>query len=211
MSKAKERRTERQALIDAVYAQQRAKERKRGFFLYGGFGVLMVAIIVALTIAVTGGIQQRNALTAAAKQPIAGVKTFSKLSRQHVDKPVAYPQSPGVGGDHASAWTNCGVYTTPIDGKRGVHSLEHGAVWISYKPGLAPSNVTALTGLAKGKPYVLLSPNSGQRNPIVLSAWGNQLGVENAQDPRIPTFVKAYAQGPQTPEPGAACSGGVNG
>ena len=44
---------------------------------------------------------------------------------------------------------------------------------------------------------------------IVLSAWSNQLSVDSADDPRIKGFIKEYRQGKQTPEPGAACTGGV--
>ncbi len=78
-------------------------------------------------------------------------------------------------------------------------------------PGLSQADVTTLAGLAKGKPYVLLSPNTSQQDPVTVSAWGIQLGLPNAQDARIATFIKGYAQGSQTPEPGAPCSGGVNG
>ncbi|MCZ2403896.1 DUF3105 domain-containing protein [Paenarthrobacter sp. Z7-10] len=125
MSKAKQRSTERQVIIDAVYAGHRAKRRKRNVLIYGGFALLLAAIITAVTIVVVGGIQQNNALAEAAKKPIAGVRTFSKLTRQHVDTPVTYPQHPGVGGDHSSSWTNCGVYVKSVDEQRAVHSLEH--------------------------------------------------------------------------------------
>lgn len=211
MSKAENRRNERQAIIDAVYAQHRAKQRKWNILLYGGFGLLAVAIITAVAIAITSSIQANNAATEAAKKPIGGVKTYSNLSRNHVQTAVTYPQQPGVGGDHAPAWTNCGVYTVPVNEQRAVHSLEHGAVWISYKPGLPPGEVATLTSLAKGKPYVLLSPNPNQTEPLTATAWGTQLAVTDTGDSRIPAFISAYSQGPQTPEPGAGCTGGVNG
>ena len=44
--------------------------------------------------------------------------------------------------------------------------------------------------------------------PIVLTAWAVQLEVDDAADPRVEEFLVEYIQGPQTPEPGAACSGG---
>jgi hypothetical protein len=53
-----------------------------------------------------------------------------------------------------------------------------------------------------------MSPNPGQKAPITLSAWGHQLTVKNAEDPRIDKFFKAYVQGPQTPEPGAMVTNG---
>lgn len=211
MSKAKQRRNERQAIVDAVYAQHRAKQRTWNILVDGGFGLLVVAIITAVAFAVTTSIQTNNAAAEAAKKPIAGVKTYSNLSRNHVQTPVTYPQQPGVGGDYAPTWTNCGIYTVPVNEPRAVHSLEHGAVWVSYKPGLPAAEVSTLTALAKGKPYVLLSPNPDQPEPVTATAWGSQLTITSADDSRIPAFVRAYSQGPQTPEPGAACTGGVNG
>jgi hypothetical protein len=46
-------------------------------------------------------------------------------------------------------------------------------------------------------------------SPVVASAWGKQLRLDGAGDPRLERFVSAFQQGPQTPEPGAACTGGV--
>lgn len=92
-----------------------------------------------------------------------------------------------------------------------MHSLEHGAVWISYKQDLSPAEVATLTALTKGIPYVLLSPHPKQTAAITATAWGAQLAVTDAGDTRLPVFIKAYAMGPQTPEPGAPCAGGTNG
>jgi len=211
VSNAKERQGERQAKIDAVFAAHRVKQRRHNLFVYGGFGLLAVAVITVVAFVITGSIQTRNTTAESAKNPIAGVKTYPNLTRNHVQAPVTYPQQPGVGGDHAPTWTNCGTYTTPVNQERAVHSLEHGAVWISYKPGLSGTDVTTLTALVRGNPYVLLSPNPDQAAAVTASAWGTQLEVSNAGDSRLPVFIKAYAMGPQTPEPGAACSGGANG
>ena len=41
------------------------------------------------------------------------------------------------------------------------------------------------------------------------TAWGKQLKLESPEDPDLERFVRAYRQGPQTPEPGAVCTGGV--
>ncbi|MCU6482195.1 DUF3105 domain-containing protein [Arthrobacter sp. A2-55] len=211
MSNAKDRQAERQARIDAVFAVHRVKQRRRNLFVYGGFGLLAVAMITVVTFVVTGSIQNRNTTAEAARAPIAGVQAYPDLTRNHVPTPVGYPQQPGVGGDHAATWTNCGIYSAPVNEGRAVHSLEHGAVWISYKPDLSLPEVGTLTALAKGKPYVLLSPNPGQAAAVTASAWGTQLEVPSAGDSRLPVFIKAYAMGPQTPEPGAPCSGGTNG
>jgi Protein of unknown function (DUF3105) len=139
---------------------------------------------------------------------IPGVVTYANLARTHVPGHVTYPQNPPVGGPHNPVWLNCGIYDQPVPNENAVHSLEHGAVWITYRPDLSPAAVTQLQNLARGHSYVILSPYSGLPAPVVASAWGVQLKVQSASDPRLGQFVTKYEQGSQAPEPGAACSGG---
>ncbi|MEO5316784.1 DUF3105 domain-containing protein [Pseudarthrobacter sp. CC12] len=174
-------------------------------------GLLLTAIITIVAITVVGSLQERNQAADAARKPIEGVQTFTGLSRNHVQTAVEYPQEPGVGGDHAPIWTNCGIYTTPVNEQSAVHSLEHGAVWLTYKPDLAAADIATLTSLARDKPYVLLSPDANQTAPVKATAWGTQLELTAANDARIPVFIRAYAQSKNAPEPGAACTGGTNG
>jgi hypothetical protein len=138
------------------------------------------------------------------------VKRFEVPSRNHVTTHVTYPQTPPVGGDHNPVWMNCGVYSSPVVTEAAVHSMEHGAVWIVYRPTLPKAQVATLVKLVGGKPYVLLSPwaDTNIPAPIVASAWGLQLQADTAADPAIAAFVAMYAGGPQAPEPGAPCSGG---
>ncbi|NLD76028.1 MAG: DUF3105 domain-containing protein, partial [Acidimicrobiales bacterium] len=105
-------------------------------------------------------------------------------------------------------WQNCGIYDEPVPVANAVHSLEHGAVWVSYHPDLPPSDVAALREAVEGESYALLSPYPDLASPVVLTAWGVQLEVDNVDDDRIPTFLNKYLQGEQTPEPGASCRGG---
>ncbi|MFX1821295.1 DUF3105 domain-containing protein [Pseudarthrobacter sp. CC4] len=211
MSNAAKRRSEHQAIVASIKARQKAKQRKWNLLVYGSFGLLLTSIITAVTITVVGSVQESNQAAEEARKPIEGVQTFTGLSRNHVQTSVDYPQEPGVGGDHAGIWTNCGVYTTPVNEQSAVHSLEHGAVWLTYKPDLPAAEIAALTGLARDKPYVLLSPDSAQKAPVMATAWGTQLALTGTDDARIPVFIRAYAQSPNAPEPGAACTGGTNG
>jgi len=138
---------------------------------------------------------------------LPGVKTFADLGHNHVQGAVDYAQTPPVGGDHAPIWQNCGYYSQPIVKEQGVHSMEHGAVWLTYSPDLPPDQVGVLHNLAKSQTYVLVSPFPGLPSPVVASAWGAQLQLPSATDPELAAFVKFYREGPQTREPGAACSG----
>jgi hypothetical protein len=143
-------------------------------------------------------------------QVIAGVQTYGPFpAGLHVDGDVTYAQQPPVGGEHRAAWQNCGIYDNPVQEELAVHSLEHGAVWLTYRPDLPADQVEQLKGLVRGKTYTLLSPFPDQPTPIAASAWGVQLTADSADDPRLGQFISKYRQGSQTPEPGAACVGGV--
>lgn len=133
------------------------------------------------------------------------------LTRNHVTTTVHYPMTPPVGGDHAPVWMNCNgdVYTKPIPDMNAVHALEHGAVWVTYNASAKPADVKKLAALVGRTPYSLMSPYPTQQHPITLTAWGKQRTVQGADDPAVSAFFTAYVQGPQTPEPGASCTGGL--
>ena len=140
-----------------------------------------------------------------------GTKTYPNLERTHVDTPVDYPQKPPVGGPHNSVWQTCAFYSLPIISEHGVHSLEHGAVWLTFQPDLPSAQVGKLKKFVKGGGggKVLVSPFPGLPTPVVASGWGTQLQLQSADDPRLAQFVAYFADGPQTPEPGATCDGGT--
>ncbi|MBG6225312.1 hypothetical protein IWX63_001884 [Arthrobacter sp. CAN_A2] len=200
---------DRQARLAAIQAQQRAGERKRNALIFGGIGAVILAIIIAVTLVIVNQVQDNRERDAQASQPIEGVQEYPDVTFEHVDGPVEYEQSPPVGGNHSPVWTNCGVYTEPLPNENSVHSLEHGAVWIAYNPDIGQAEIDKLTELVGKRSYVLLSPYPGLESPVAASAWGIQLTVDSADDPRLDTFLTKYIQGEQTREPGAACSGGV--
>ncbi|MFL6178596.1 MAG: DUF3105 domain-containing protein [Actinomycetes bacterium] len=142
---------------------------------------------------------------------IDGVQTYGGLTRSHTEDPVDYPQSPPVGGDHNPVWLDCmgTVFDQPVPNENAVHSLEHGAVWITYDNSVSDADIATLAKLVDGQPYTMMSPYPDQASPITLTAWGVQLGVDSVDDARIAEFLTAYRQGPQTPEPGATCESGM--
>jgi Protein of unknown function (DUF3105) len=143
------------------------------------------------------------------------------LPRDHVAGPVKYSVTPPVGGDHNGTWMNCGVYDQPVPSERAVHNLEHGAVWITYSPSLPQSQVSQLRAFfarqavlspdgAGSSRYIDLTPFPGLPAPIVASAWGFQLRLTSASDPRLQQFVSELRVSQQfTPEFGGPCTGGV--
>src|SRR5690606_12091073 len=100
---------------------------------------------------------------------ISGIETFTNTAN-HVEGEVDYPQSPPAGGDHNAVWLNCGVYSQPVPNVNAVHSLEHGAVWITYDPAEVDADGVQALRAQLPSSYVILSPYEGLPSPIVLSA-----------------------------------------
>lgn len=171
-------------------------------------GLLVAAAVLAVAALGIGATVAVRSAPDKVVTGLAGVQSFTEEGG-HIEGPMAYPQSPPAGGRHDPAWLNCGIYPAPVRNENVVHDLEHGAVWITYRPDLSKSEVGDLTKFATGQTYLVLSPYPDLSAPVVVSAWGKQLRLTGVRDPRLREFVKAYKQGPQTPEPGASCSGGV--
>ncbi|GAA3390214.1 DUF3105 domain-containing protein [Cryptosporangium minutisporangium] len=148
-------------------------------------------------------------------QQIDGVQNYRAkdvkwLTQNHVGGKVKYETAPPVGGNHNGAWENCNgdVYAKQIPNEHAVHSLEHGAVWVTYNPDLPQAQIDQLAKKVKGKDYMLMSPYPGLDKPISLQAWGFQLKVDSASDKRIDEFITQFRLN-ATVESGASCSNGV--
>jgi hypothetical protein len=136
---------------------------------------------------------------------------------------VKYALTPPAGGPHNPVWMNAGVYTQPIPSERAVHNLEHGAVWITYRPDLPQSQVDQLVALFKKQSMISEASDDGRSNrymdvspwasnalpaPIVISSWGYQLKVQQADDPRLQQFIDTFRHNQKyTPEYGAPVDG----
>lgn len=146
---------------------------------------------------------------------IEGLELFENLTAVHIDPdPVDYEAEygmlPPAGGDHHQAWLNCGVYNQPVPNENAVHSMEHGAVWVTYDPDVV-SDADALT-LRQSLPgeYIVLSPFPGLPAPVVASAWGAQVKLDGIDDERLGAFVSQFWKSPAGPEPGAPCTGALD-
>ena len=180
-------------------------------------GIAATMLAVVLSVSGAAAMQQGSATPAAQSDifdpvvaeatPISGVETFTVSSAEHSTEPVTYPQDPPAGGLHAPNWQKCRVYNAPVQNETAVHSQEHGAVWITYQPDLPKAEQEVLAALAKEQRFVLVSPYPDLKSPVVASAWGAQLHLDDVKDPRLAEFVARFAG--NGPEPGANCESGV--
>lgn len=141
--------------------------------------------------------------------------------QEHVDtatgwdgQPPVYDLVPPAGGNHLSVWQTCtgSVYDAPLIDGHAVHSMEHGAVWLTYDPELvAPEAVDALALLIQNRDYSLMSPYPGQGPAVSLQSWGNRYQTDDPADPVIEAYLDEFILNDRfNPESMATCAGGVN-
>lgn len=183
--------------------------------------ILVAGVVVLIAVGIIGyGVFAATKSSNEAKTPweeraaaIEGIVNYrdnpdkSLTSADHVPGPQTYKTSPPVGGNHNVKWQNCQgmVYDAPIPKEHAVHSLEHGAVWITYRPDLPAAQVSKLSDKVKGKDYMMMSPYEGLDKPVSLQAWGYQLKLDSADDSRIDEFIKALRV-QASMEPTAGCA-----
>ncbi len=189
------------ARLAEIRRQEAARAKRLRLTFIGSAVVVVVALAVLIGWAVTH--------TPVESKSPSSLVTYPGLARDHVTGSVTYQQVPPAGGPHSAVWLNCGIYTSQVPNENAVHSLEHGAIWITYRPDLPANQVSELRADVTGQRYGLLSPYPGLPAPVVATVWGVQLKLQDAGDPQLKAFIAKYASGAQAPEPGGECTGGV--
>lgn len=188
------------------------------------FGALLIILVAAAaygTVAVgvvtpPASDLELAAFTPSAEQPdpstrIPGIVIRGVSRSDHVAAPEAIddPTRPPTDGPHGEAFAACSgvAYPNPVTDSDAVHSLAHGAVWITYDPVRTPAGaVQDLTGRVSGYSSILLSPYPGLASPFSLQAWGHRLPLDTPEDPRFEQFIQALRANPFiAPEPDGAC------
>ena len=175
---------------------------RKTYIIVGAVVLAFVAGFVALVVL--------DSRQQSASSPPGEVQTYDVgPAGEHTQGDVDYDQTPPTGGEHNDIWQNSGFYEEPVRDENAVHTLEHGAVWITYAPDLPQDQKDQIRQLVEGQTCMLASPHPDLQAPVVASAWGKQLTLESADSPDLEQFVRAFRQGPQTQEPGATCTGGT--
>jgi hypothetical protein len=140
---------------------------------------------------------------------IEGVTKFDNLPNGVVAGPITYDHTPPAGGLHDQYAQLCGYYRVPVEDRNIVASLATGAVWIAYRPDLSNKDFEALKTASDGVLDVLITPYPGLESPVVLTAWGRQLAIDDPHDERVKLFVYVYKNREWAPERDKSCSIGV--
>lgn len=113
---------------------------------------------------------------------------------------VTYQSNPPTSGNHWPDPLRDGIYDEEKPDEAVVHSMEHGRVWISYRPDIPDSIKKQLRVIAKREARVIMTPRLENDDDIALAAW-NRLDAfheEEFTESRVRDFIRRYRdKGPE--------------
>ena len=137
-------------------------------------------------------------------------EVFPEVSRDHIPlndpKPRGYNSNPPTSGPHFSSPAKWGIYDYEVRDEIFIHNMEHGGVWISYKPGVPQGVVEDLKKIVGDiNTKIVLGVRSKNDTDIAVVAWTRLLkfnlsgGVLSAsQKGDIENFVQSFVnKGPE--------------
>jgi len=159
------------------------------------------ALTAAVVVVVVGGI---FALVRYAQAPSNGPgMTIADQGRDHVPLGQAfdYNSNPPTSGPHHANPAEWGVYAEEMNDQILIHNLEHGGIWISYRPGVASSTVERLESFHHefGR-KIIVAPRQANDADIALAAWNHldKFSVSEFSEERVRAFIRAYRnKGPE--------------
>lgn len=190
---------------------QKYQKNKREMFIIKSVSIVLAVIVVgALGFAGFTYLRDRDL-----NQEPDNVAVYTYTGSNHIESDIDYSaqadyqgEIPPAGGAHNSEWQTCDVYDAQIRQENAIHSLEHGAVWITYQPTLPADQIASLKDLADGDDYMLMSPYDGLPAPIVVTAWNHQIQLQTFDKTQIERFIRSYQSTLNvTPELGGSCVG----
>lgn len=139
-----------------------------------------VVITAVVVVAVVGLIWAGIAYSRRSGKDAPG-EVYADQGQQHValDYSFSYNSNPPTSGPHYASPANWGVYEYEANDKIFIHNLEHGGIWISYRPGVASSTIQALQDIINefGGSKLVMSPRSANASDIAVAAWTRLLKI----------------------------------
>ncbi len=162
------------------------------------WGIAAAGIVIILGGGIYAGIAYSRRRTA----DLPG-QFFEEEGREHVGPghDHVYRSNPPVSGPHFGNPADWGVYQEELPDEVLIHNLEHGGVWISYRPGIADDVKKKLEGFYKrwGR-KIIVTPRSKNDADVALGAWTrlDTFSVDEFSEERVEKFIKTFRnKGPE--------------
>ena len=123
-------------------------------------------------------------------------KSIPIQNRDHINQGETlqvYNSNPPTSGPHAGAIKG-GFYSREILDINGVHNLEHGFIWITYR-NISPNAIATLKKIAKRySGRVLISERMANDTQITLASWGrlDKMTESTFDEDYVLRFIKKY-------------------
>lgn len=159
------------------------------------FGAGILIVLGFLIFALVAWRNSRN-------QNIPG-ETIPDQGREHIapGHEHAYNSNPPTSGWHYAADAEWGAYREELADETLIHNLEHGGIWISYKPEISEDVRKKLEGFyEKYGRKIIITPRAKNDSDVALAAWGHldKFSAAEYSDERIERFIKAFRnKGPE--------------
>lgn len=129
---------------------------------------------------------------------------YPDAGRRHIPvgtQGVGYNSNPPTSGEHYPHTSEWGAYREETPDGILIHNLEHGGIWISYKPSIPEEMKQKLEGFSKkwGRKIIVV-PRSANDTDIALAAWArlDTFSVAEYSDERVERFIRAHRnKGPE--------------
>lgn len=143
---------------------------------------------------------------AAVSNPVEGTVDFDIVGREHVAQGTTvstYNSNPPSSGPHWGSPAKNGIYDNQLPDEQLIHDLEHGYIWISYKPDIGDDVKGELKKIVDEDNWkIVLEPRDKNETAIALVAWGRVLKMDAPDYEKVKDFIRTYRnRGPErTPE-----------
>lgn len=190
---------ERKALKRQEKAEGREREQKTKKTKKALIWVLVVFVSgAALWFGITALIPEEAGQDFSQSVPSEGASHVTEGTR------VEYQSNPPTSGNHWPVPLRDGIYDIEKPDEASVHSLEHGRIWVSYKPDIGEQAIQQLKDAVRGEAAVILTPRAANDSDIALAAWTRLDTFDLDEDgsffdeKRVKDFIQRYRhKGPE--------------
>lgn len=160
------------------------------------------ALVIIILLVIGGAVYGAIAYSRRRAAHLPG-RLIEDQGREHVGPghQHTYNSSPPTSGWHFTQPAEWGAYREELPDEILLHNLEHGGIWISYKPGISDETRAKLEKFYEvyGR-KIIVTPRAKNDADIALAAW-NRLDTFSAgeySDERVDRFIKAFRnRGPE--------------
>lgn len=181
------KRQERERAREEKYKDAQVRQVKKSLLRYGVWaGVVALMVFGVFFLMRATGPQGEDHSTA-----------YDIQGREHIANGATHPpynSNPPSSGWHYASPARTDFYAEPIPDESAIHNIEHGDIWIAYRPTIPDEAKSVLKKFAGA--YVLVSPRAENAGDISLVAWGRVDTFDIAggvvDEGRITDFIHRY-------------------